>query len=103
VDVQHERPGTRCGIERGEDDRGARGHRLQLHREPTLLEHRLQLFGVTAHVGVVARDVRNRQQRDEFVDDLALVLRGPCRDWRLSSQRPRHREHKNDEACGNVP
>ena len=57
----------------GEDDRPALRNLEEPHAEASPLKHRLEPIGVPADVGLVRRDVGNRQQVDKFLDDRLLV------------------------------
>jgi hypothetical protein len=53
------------------------GGRHHATSEVTMLEHRHQRVGVAADIGGVGGDVRDREQVEELVKNLRLVLRAP--------------------------
>ena len=73
VRVEHHRARGAGRGEFGEDDRSALRNVEEPHAEAAPLEHGLEPIGVPADVGLVRRDIGNRQQVDEFLDDRLLV------------------------------
>jgi len=61
-----------------EDDRVAARHRHERRIDAAFLHQRDDRFGIALDVVAIPRDVRKRQQADEFVDDGALVLLPPA-------------------------
>jgi hypothetical protein len=97
VRVENDRPCRAGRPALAEDDGISAGHGDQAGREAPPGHHGRDRLRVALDVLLVARDVGNRQQRDELIDDGALVLltpgaRGGGRGVSLGHQ------HRRDEA-----